>query len=96
MLEELTQERKCHELEQRRVADLGGKLGAAQKSSEAPETIEERPERVQSHPPTTGAREVLEGREERPRDTAESRWVGHFFAHGGGGCSEGDHARRRS
>jgi hypothetical protein len=97
VLEELTQERKCHDLEQRRVANLEGKLGAAQKSSEAPETIEERPERVQSHPHLpTGAREVLEGREERPRDTAESRWAGHFFAHGGGGCSEGDYARRRS
>jgi hypothetical protein len=50
VLEELTQERKYHELAQRRVAELEGKLGAAQKSSEAPKTIEERPERVQSHP----------------------------------------------
>lgn len=51
MLEELTQERKCHELEQRRVADLEGKLGAAQKSSEAPETIEERLEYSPVHLP---------------------------------------------
>jgi hypothetical protein len=97
VLEELTKERKCHDLEQRRVADLEGKLGAAQKSSEAPQDDRrEAGEGTVPSPPTTGAREVLEGREERPRDTAESRWAGHFFAHGGGGCSEGDYARRRS
>jgi hypothetical protein len=65
VLEELVQERECRELAQRRIAELEGKLGAARKLSEDPKTIEEGPERVQSRPPTTGTRKILEGREER-------------------------------